>query len=156
MHPELSRQLFDSQVAQISKNPELLADRGWLILCSTFPYLTVAVVHRATDRIRVFQFKCTDWNDTPPAMKLIDAETTSDLPGNLWPTDNASHWHHSGWISAANIATQQPFMCMRGIREYHTHFSHVNDRWEDYKNLPGYDLPGIVVQVTEAFQKSSV
>jgi Predicted metal binding domain len=89
-------------------------------------------------------------------MRLIDAETGADLPGNLWPTDSASHWHHNGWTSAAGIATPQPFMCMAGIREYHTHSSHVGDLWENYRSSPDYDLPGILVQVAEAFQKSNV
>lgn len=156
MHPELSRQLFDEQINRITGNPELLIDRGWLILRSLYPELTLAVKHRVSGLMRVFHFECGDWNDQPPALKLVDAESGSELPGSAWPKDNASHWHPSGWTSAGGISTPRPFMCMVGIREYHTHSSHIRDRWENYKELQGYDLPGIVVQVTEVFQKSNV
>jgi hypothetical protein len=157
MHPELSRQLFDEQVSRIAGNPELLVDRGWLVLKSAYPELRVAVKHNASGLVRVFHFECEDWNDQPPALKLVDAETGGELPGTSWPKDNAPrHWHPSGWTSEGGIATPKAFMCMVGIREYHTHHSHIGDRWENYKDLPGYDLPGIVVQVTEVFQKSDV
>lgn len=74
----------------------------------------------------------------------------------MWPTDVAGHWHATGWTPASGVQTNQPFMCMVGIREYHTHQSHVGDSWENYKNQAGFDLPGIVVKVTEVFQKSNV
>jgi len=156
MHPEVSRQRFQEHVKRIAGNPDLLLDRGLLVLTSCCPVLTIAARHRATGKVRVFRFSFDDWDDLPPSLVLIDAETAQELPGNLWPTDNQSHWHPSGWTSAAGISTPQPFMCMAGIREYHTHNSHVSDSWENYKNQSAFDLPGIVIQVTEVFQKSNV
>lgn len=156
MHPEVSRQLFEEQVKRITGNPELLLDRGWLVISCAYPLLTVAVCHRQTGKLRVFKFSFDDWNDLPPALSLVDGETGEDLSGRLWPTNGQSHWHASGWTSGGGISTDRPFMCMAGIREYHTHSSHVGDLWESYKNQPGFDLAGIVIQVTEVFQKSNV
>jgi hypothetical protein len=156
MHPEVSRQFFEDGTKLITGNHDLLVDRGWLVLSASYPSLIIAVKHRATSKVRVFRFICDNWNDLPPALSLIDGETGQELPGSLWPTDNASHWHGSGWSPAPGINTDKPFMCMVGIREYHTHQSHVDDSWDNYKNQPGFDLPGIVVRVTEVFQKSNV
>jgi len=89
-------------------------------------------------------------------MQLIEAETLEPLPGCKWPRDNSSRWHASGWISAAGIETPKPFMCMVGIREYHTHKSHSSDSWSNYRDLPDYSLENIVLQVAEAFQKADV
>src|SRR5438445_704486 len=136
MHPEVSRQLFEEQVKRITGNPDLILDRGWLVLAETHPFLTIAVRHRATNKVRTFRFGFDNWNDLPPSLVLIDAETAEELAGNFWPTDNQSHWHQSG------SSTNKPFMCMAGIREYHTHQSHITDLWENYKNQIGFDLPG--------------
>jgi hypothetical protein len=45
---------------------------------------------------------------------------------------------------------------MPGILEYHTHYSHVGDKWDNYKASPDYSIFGIVSQVAQVFQKSNV
>src|SRR3990170_7282280 len=109
MHPEVSKEIFYEQVQRIKGNPELLLDRGWLLISTEYPYLTLAVRHRTTSKVRVFRFLSNDWNDNPLSLSLLDAETGQELPGNLWPTGNGSYWHKTGWTSAAGIATNQPF-----------------------------------------------
>ena len=156
MLSQLAEELFREGVERISRNHSLLADRGWLVLSSTYPVFRVAVRHSRTGKVRVFEFLLDDWNDQPPALQLVDAETLELLPGCRWPGDNSSRWHATGWISAAGIETTKPFMCMVGIREYHTHKSHSNDIWTNYRDLPDYSLENIVLQVAEAFQKADV
>src|SRR5437879_9211134 len=97
MHPEVSRTLFEEQAKQITANPDLLLDRGWLVLTASYPLLTIAVRHRPTNKLRVFRFSFDGWDDLPPSLRLIDGETGEELAGNLWPTDNQSHWHAGGW-----------------------------------------------------------
>lgn len=154
MHPAVSAQLFDGAVGQLAGNRVLLADRGWLIAHRTFPILRVAVTHRSSGKVRVFEFGFDDWNDQPPQLRLVNAETLAALPGDQWPT-NGSYWHHSGWSGTVGTPNA-PFMCMPGIREYHHHSSHVNDLWTNYKHLDAFSLGGIVGQVAEVFQKSNV
>jgi Predicted metal binding domain len=156
MHPDVSREAFEIESKRVLENHDLVLDRGLLVVVCSYPYFTVAAIHRPTGKIRVFRFKFDDWNDMPPALSLVDAETGQELPGTLWPTDSLGHWHPKGWISEAGIETSIPFMCMAGIREYHTHRSHIGDKWENYKTQAGFDLPGIVLKVTEVFQKSNV
>lgn len=155
MHPEASRELFDTAVGQLRDNHVLLRERSWLILDATFPTLRIAAFHPQRKVLRVFEFNADDWNDTPLALRLVDGETGEPLPGNLWPRDG-SHWHPSGWTSAAGIATPQPFMCMKGIREYHTHQSHIGDAWDNYKQLDDFTLGNVISQVMDVFEKSDV
>lgn len=154
MHPVVAAQLFDEAVGQLAANTVLLADRGWWIAHRDFPTLRLAIVHRATRNIRVFEFGFDDWNDQPPTLRLVDAETLAELPGNLWPT-NGSYWHHSGWSGTVG-RPGAAFMCMPGIREYHNHSSHTGDLWSNYKHLDAFTVGGIVAQVAEVFQKSNV
>lgn len=156
MHPEVSKETFDTAVAGICANADLLTERGWLVLRTAYPEFVLAVRHRATGRVRVFRFVFDGWNSQPPSLSFLDGETFEELPGSLWPTDGQGHWHATGWQPAGGQATQRPFMCMVGIREYHTHTSHVTDDWEKYKNESGFDLGGIVSRVTEVFQNSNV
>lgn len=154
MHPAVSAQMFDEAVGQIAGNTVLLADRGWLIVHRAFPILRLAVAHRTTGLLRVFEFGFDDWNDKPPSLRLVDGETFVALPGHLWPT-NGSYWHASGWSGTVGTPNA-PFMCMPGIREYHNHSSHLNDVWTSYKDLDAFSLGNIVAQVAEVFQKSHV
>jgi hypothetical protein len=156
LHPEVSKQSFEEEVGKILGNADLLVERGWLVLVAIYPEFTLAVKHRKTGHIRVFRFNFDDWNDLPPKLSFVDGETLLELPGTMWPTNAFSHWHQSGWQPANGVSTGQPFMCMAGIREYHTHQSHIGDSWENYKKQSGFDLGGIVSRVTEVFQKSDV
>lgn len=154
--PQLAEELFRERIEKITGNHSLLADRGWLVLTSTYPYLRIAVRHSRTGKLRVFEFQFDCWNDQPPALQFVDAETLETLPGCKWPRDNSGRWHATGWISAAGIETTKPFVCMIGIREYHTHKSHLNDLWANYRDLPDYSLENVVLQVAEAFQRADV
>jgi hypothetical protein len=88
-------------------------------------------------------------------LSIIDPETKQPLAVTLWP-QHPNYWHPSGWSSSPLIATPKPFMCMPGIREYHTHHSHVGDSWENHKSHSDYSVIGIVTQVAQVFQKSNV
>lgn len=156
MLPGLAEELFQDGANKITGNQSLLADRGWLVLTAAYPILRLAVRHRRTGKLRVFEFSFDDWNDQPPALRLLDAGTLEELPGCHWPRDGSSRWHANGWTSAAGVHTNRPFMCMVGIREYHTHQSHASDSWAKYRDLPDCSLEDLVAQVAEAFQKADV
>ncbi len=133
----------------------MLVDRGWLILEHTYPRLTITMHHRRTGKLRTFQFDFDTWNDEPPALGIVDPETRQAVAGALWP-QYQSYWHQSSWASSPLIITPKPFMCMSGIREYHTHHAHAQDSWEKYKSSPDYSVCGIVLQVAQVFQQSNV
>lgn len=140
MHEDVSRLLFDEAVNGLI--PELRARRGWTIHSATFPILDLSfsAPGRETTRLRVH---CDDWNSLPPSIVWLDKE------GNLAKTIAAAP---GGQFQQAHSVTGRPFVCMAGVREYHTHSSHIADVWDSYKSRSGYDLGGIITQVWRAWQ----
>jgi hypothetical protein len=155
MHPALSKALFNEGVARLQSNPVLLVDQGWLVIKAEYPCFSLAVKHRRTGRMRVFSFTFDDWNSQPPSLRLLAAETLEELPGRLWPS-GSTHWHQGGWISPGGLHTPRPFLCMRGIREYHTHNQHLGDLWSNHRDDANCSLENLVLQVAEVFQQANV
>lgn len=143
VHEAVSRQLFDDAVKGIG--PDLRAQRGWTMHSATYPLLEIGFVaaDRQTVRIRA---RCDGWNGMPPSIEWLDAA------GNMLasiPQAPGGQLNNS-----AHPLTGRPFVCMAGVREYHTHSSHTGDLWESYKDRAGYDLGGIITQVWRAWQQA--
>ena len=140
MNEELSRGLFERDIAGLSER--LIKLRNWEIVSATFPILEV--VFNASDRqpFRV-RFTCTDWNEQPPSVALLerDGSFLSKAPSN------PSGVFHQG----PHPNTGRPFICMAGSKEYHTHPSHTGDYWDAYRSKDAYTLGGILTQVWRAW-----
>jgi len=142
MHELASRALFDEQIKGLARIAKM---RGWTIFNVGYPIIDVgfsAAAARKDIRVRMV---CTDWNELPPSIELLAhsgeflAEILTDPKGIF---NNSKH-----------PSTGRPFICTIGSREYHTHSSHLNDHWSNYKGKPGYDLGGILTQVWNAWEK---
>ena len=144
MHPLAARALFDKDTRYLSS--ALLKRRRWVLHSIEFPMLDCSFTapQRTTLRLRL---QCDDWNDLPPAVSLhaVDGTLLSSLASNPTGVFNSS----------PHPATNRPFVCMRGAREYHTHSSHLSDLWENVKDSPNYTLGGILTQLWHAWQKGS-
>lgn len=143
MHKAASKALFDKQAGF---SPALLVERQWEVLSRDFPLLDVVFTGAGRVPLRV-QFNCPDWNELPPAIGLLDCNGSylASIPRDPTGVFNPS----------AHPITGRPFICMRGSLEYHTHPSHVNDRWEPLRSKSAYDLGGIFTQVWRAWKKAS-
>ncbi len=144
MHPAAAKALFDEDAQHLSA--ALAARRGWTLHAVAYPLIdcSFSAPNRTTLRLKL---ACDDWNDLPPSITLHTADGTplSALLNN--PTGVFNGGPHP--------VTHRPFVCMRGSREYHTHPSHVADRWESLQNLANYNLGCILTQVWHAWQKGS-
>lgn len=154
MRPELSEAIFIDGLEPLLKNHSLLAAERWAIVSTTYPLLRIAMVHHRSNRLRVAQFHCCDWDELPPEFDLLDPGSLESLPGSRWPT--GQYWFQSGWSHTQLLATPKPFLCMRGLREYHTHFQHLDDEWDNYRGKPEYSLISIVQKVGQKFQDANV
>lgn len=141
MHEAACRRLFDDAVAGLTH--ELCSTRGWTLVTSTFPILEVGfeAPGRTPFRVRLI---CDDWNELPPSVLLLDG---SGAPLTTLPSSPGTPFNGS-----AHPTTGRPFVCMVSTREYHTHTSHVGDRWENYRDRAGYELGGILTQLWRAWQ----
>ena len=139
MHEALARANFDEDVADLG---DVAADSyGLIVNARTYPIFDVTISHSRPLRLRM---AANDWNELPPSIDLLnpDGSALSDrLPGGIF---------HPG----AHPATGRPFICMRGSREFHTHPSHVNETWAQYRGQDGMGLIGILLQIATAWRKA--
>lgn len=142
MHELASRSLFERDTRGLTDN--LAAIRGWVFHQMEYPIIDCEFREDGRTPLRV-KFVCDDWNDQPPAIQLLSAD--GSFLTKLTP--NHTNVFHQG----PHGLTGHPFICMRGSREYHTHESHLNDRWDAIKHEDRYRLGEILTQVWRAWRK---
>ena len=142
MHEAASKALFEADIGGL--RPRLLTSRKWKVYEANFPILDVGFQGEARTELRV-RFRATNWNDEPPVVELLDAagEYLIQLPNPGGIFNNGPH-----------PDTKRPFICMAGAREYHTHPSHLDDRWGNYKSRSDFSLCGILTQIWNAWGKT--
>jgi hypothetical protein len=144
MHEAVSRHLFAEGVKGLG--PELCAARGWALHVAEFPILELGFSATGRQSIRM-RATCNDWNGLPPSVEWLDNEgkaLTAIPQGSGGQLNNSAH-----------PVTGRPFVCMAGVREYHTHSSHVGDSWENYRERSGYDLGGVLTQLWRVWLEAS-
>jgi hypothetical protein len=141
MHEALSRALAEEDLGRLP--PELVQSRGWTIFSRAYPLLAVGFLSADGTRLRVHLVH-DDWNDRPPSAQFLDWE---GRPLSAIERDPTGVFNNS-----AHPTTGRPFACMKGIREYHTHPSHLSDSWAAIKNDPRYSLTGILTQLWHAWK----
>ena len=121
--------------------------RGWRIKLASYPALTIVLRHNKSKREIEFRFLCDDWDDIPPSLTLHDSLSGEELRWDDWPK--------GAWATGnQHPETGKPFLCLPGIREYHTHTSHRNDFWSGYIIKGSYRLRHIVDRVAQRFQET--
>lgn len=144
MNEAASRALFDEEVARL---PRLASLRGWIVHSAVYPIIDVAFSQTARKGLRL-RLKADGWHDQPPAVELLA------LDGSPLPSSDAPDYPGTVFNRSAHEITGQPFVCMVGTREYHTHPSHRPDLWENYRHLPKHGLLGLLTQLWEAWLKT--
>ena len=149
MDRAVSLRKFEAEVRSLrAEAAPYAAARGWTIVDSTYPTLAVVLRHPSSNREVEFRFHCDDWDEQPPSLTLHYPEEGRELSWEDWP--------RGGWdVHQSHTSTGKPFLCLRGIREYHTHSSHLNDRWDGYRLQDTYRLRNIVDRVQQRFEDSN-
>jgi len=144
MHPAASQAFFEEEAKHFS--PALCARRGWTMHTLQYPIINISFTAPCRTPLRL-TFRCDNWNDLPPSIRLENLDGTPLQ--NLKP--NPTGVFHAGPHNLTNL----PFVCMRGSREYHTHPSHVTDLWEAVRGGSSYTIGGIMTQVWNAWLKGT-
>ena len=122
--------------------------KGWKVVESTYPTLAVVLRHSRTARAIEFRFTCDDWDGLPPSLTLHHPDGREALSWEEWPK--------GGWVvHASHPFVARPFLCLPGIREYHTHTSHLGDSWEGFRLRGTYRLRDIIDRVQQRFEDSN-
>ena len=99
----------------------------------------------STTRRVVAHFDCSDFDGEPPTLEL-QTEERELLGFDQWPKDLAG-----GGIVADHPDYPRPFICRRGLREFHTHPEHEDEPWDRYRE--SLTLPRIVIELLEDLQR---
>ena len=141
MHEILARVNFDRDIAALTDTSA--AHQGLIVHERSFPVLDATINHRRPLRLRI---QANDWDEQPPSIALLRPD------GSPWPVTDPLP-PGSVFNGSAHPSTGRPFICMRGVREFHTHPSHLNERWDNYRGQDGMGLLGILMQVSHAWRR---
>ena len=149
MDRAVSLRKFEADIRSLSTDAAVFAAaKGWRIISTDYPTLTVALRHSRSSREIEFRFACDNWDELPPSLTLHDPKEGLELAWKEWPRgDWAALDGHPG--------TNKPFLCLSGIREFHNHPRHGRDRWEDHRLRGTYRLANIIDRVHQNFEKSN-
>ncbi|MCW2082443.1 UNVERIFIED_ORG: hypothetical protein M2193_004618 [Bradyrhizobium japonicum] len=142
MHPAASKAKFDAEIALLT--PDYLRVKRWKLWSAAYPVLDLTIDAKRPLRLRV---DCDNWNEAPPSVALLSPEGAFLTEAEVQPLAG-SIFNHS-----AHEQTGRPFVCMRGVREFHTHSSHRHEVWDTYRAEEGNNILGIVSQITRALRK---
>lgn len=149
MDSAVSLRKYQSEVRALETDAAAYASKkGWKVIAASYPMLAVVLRHSKSRREIEFRFDCHDWDELPPSLTLHHPEGGSELSWEEWPQGEWS-------VLKSHPSTSKPFLCLPGIREYHTHSSHLSDRWEGYRLRGSYGLLDIVDRVHQRFEDSN-
>lgn len=134
----VSRKKFDKEINGLINLSSDIRKRGWIIESTTYPIVRVT-------------FLATELN--PPAAPLtVDIDFTNF---NLWPLSVRflhpvtfepifvpgkrliAEGQEQQVVVLAHPITREPFLCMPGVREYHSHPQHEGDSWDIHRSGEG-------------------
>ncbi len=150
----LSRALFDRQVGSLDRR--FVERRGWTVVTAQYPVLDVIFNHPTRPPLRL-RMTCVEWDDLPPSIELLTADGAY-IPPSL-PADHPYSYVFTGGSSIFNSGphpnTNRPFICMRGSLEFHTHSSHLQESWDNYRRVSGNDLLGLLEQLWQVWKRAA-
>lgn len=135
---EVTRQKFQEELALWKAHGDV-ANRGWLVLSedANEPSVELALLARVATSVAVgflpvlvcaLRLRYDNYDLWPPSLTFIDVFSRQ-----------LSHPHVRAFLSTpegprdvlidGHPMTNQPFLCLPGIREYHSHPQHTGDDW---------------------------
>jgi hypothetical protein len=144
MNEAVAKEMFDQDAGKIPD--KLIAVRNWKLYSTDFPVLDIGFLADGRSELRL-RLTAKNWNDAPPSVALLDSDGNFLVAAQL-PKSSGTVFNGS-----AHANTGHPFVCMAGTLEYHTHSSHVQDAWDNYKRRDSFRLGGIVTQIWNSWLK---
>jgi Predicted metal binding domain len=141
--PQVSREKFGRELADYRGLEADYRRKGWFMVKADFPNITVIFASPKTKPSCVIfaaDINFENYDLWPPSVRLVDPFTGTpysleQLPTNLPrlvpvpvpPGQIAPLTPQPLMVAHGN--DQIPFLCLPGIREYHTHPAHTGDSW---------------------------
>lgn len=151
----VSQAKFAREIAEYRAQEKLYRARGWLLLEARFPRVLVALAApqlRPAALVTGVEFDYTNYDAEPPSVRLVDPFSgvpyvAKDLPTLLNRTVGAAQQIALPGLPMPVMLNQVqplmmsygpeelPFLCLAGVREYHSHPAHTGDSWELHRPL---------------------
>jgi hypothetical protein len=111
------------------------APQGRIILPSGGMYLTVASMQNLSARAFKARFDLTDYDLRAPSLVFLDPWTNQEMKyEEMFRAFEFEKTRGSHLVLLGDHpSTHRPFLCLRGIREYHEHPQHSGDEWLLYR-----------------------
>lgn len=144
-HPLLSQEIFNKEISRLT--PHLLNPRGWSLKEINYPKLVIQFSAPEKEDL-VVSCDCEDYPSTPPSYSFLN--TNNVFLNQISGLQN-------GFINQSpHPVTSRIFICAPGAREFHTHPSHVNERWENFNNnLNTYGIIAMLDKIYHTWHKGN-
>lgn len=135
MRKALTEELLDGELALIR---ESLGPDSSVRLWREDTDVFVGFDHDRNGQPGLFRLSCSRFDAEAPSVAMLDSASREVLPLERW-TPGVPHSIHP--------TTGQPFICLQGVAEYHSHPSHLDDSWDRYRFR--FRLPQTVLRLLD-------
>ena len=144
---DLSLMKFDREISEFRADEAQLRNQGCFLVSASWPMATVLILPPKAYPLSIpiaVQFDYTNYDATPPSVRIVNPftgrllmmrEILIQLLYRMSPS-GSSVGNYLQAVSADDV----PFLCVRGVREYHDHPLHSGDPWDLYRASGGGGL----------------
>jgi hypothetical protein len=148
--PKVTQTKFEREIQTFVNLEEEWRKKGVFLVSNKFPvveFIFVTAKLKPSSVAFSVRVDFSNFDIEPPSVKFIDpftgiALTRKDVPVNFWQFKYPPQINNQ---LPLNMQVQQqdllqggpemiPFLCIRGVREYHEHPYHTGDSWLLYRN----------------------
>jgi Predicted metal binding domain len=140
--PEVSQSKFRREIDAYRRHEADYIARGWWLVRASYPsvFVVFGVAQLTPPGVRfgaILDF--TNYDLWPPSVTLVDPFSQLPYKGSQLPTRLPRLTPQPQLPGVPQIPQDLvqvyddehvPFICLPGVREYHLHPAHTNDRWE--------------------------
>jgi hypothetical protein len=170
--PDVSRAKFDREIAEYRAREKGYRLRGWFLITADFPLVFVVMAAPKLHPPAIVtgvRLDYTNYDAEPPSVQLVNPFTeepylAKDLPITLNREVSGAQMvavpfnfpgiriNQVQSYMQASSPDEVPFMCIPGVREYHSHPAHSGDAWELHRAAGA----GRLVRLLEVIQRYGV
>jgi hypothetical protein len=132
--PEISQAKLDRELAQWHANSEAYRRRGWLLLSAVGLQVEVAFLANVPIGVNALsvvtvatRFNYDNYDLWPPSLTFVDPRTGEAATPVVGAIEVLGTEARNALL--VHPMTGQPFLCVPGVREYHSHPQHTGDDW---------------------------
>ena len=148
--PTVSKRKFEFELNTFKENQERYRKRGIMLLEAKFPNIYLAFISNKLippPIVFVVRLNFENYDMEPISVRFVDPYTFQPLMS--FGIEIIKKHNNTGELQ--NLVQQNkgklPFVCIRGIYEYHRHDGHSGDSWFLYRKKGGMGTMGYIIDI---------